>query len=155
SFGSIYPSLSAMTREGLVEKLEDSEKTGGREKINYAITTQGKAALRTWLEDSRAVNDMKYETLLKLFFGGVAEPQVSINNINAFESEVRESLNILKFYQSNLSKVLDNPDHIYYYLTVSFGVETYEGYLRWCAMAKEMLEKENKKQSCHREKGAL
>ena len=145
SFGSIYPSLSAMTREGLVEKVEDSEKTGGREKINYAITSQGKEALRSWLEDSRAVNDMKYETLLKLFFGGVAEPQISINNINAFENEVRESLHILKFYQGNLSKVLDNPDHMYYYLTASFGVETYEAYLRWCTKARKMLEKENKK----------
>lgn len=140
SFGSIYPALNAMEKEGLVQRTENHNTTSGREKIYYAITSDGKAALRAWLEDSKAVNDMKYETLLKLFFGGVAEPQVSINTINTFEKDVRESLNVLRFYRDNLSKVLDNKDHIYYYLTVAFGVETYEGYLRWCAQAKEMLE---------------
>lgn len=141
SFGSIYPSLSAMEKEGLVRKAESSQNSGGREKICYSITPDGKKALISWLEDTKAVNDLKYETLLKLFFGGVADAKTSINTINAFENEINASLEILKMYQANLSKFLDNKDHIYYYLTVSFGVETYEGYLKWCREAKKMLNK--------------
>lgn len=141
SFGSIYPSLSAMEKEGLVRKAENSENSGGREKICYSITSDGKKALISWLEGSKAVNDMKYETLLKLFFGGVTDPKTSINTINAFENEINASLEILRMYKDNLSKVMDNKDHIYYYLTVSFGVETYEGYLKWCKEAKELLDK--------------
>ncbi|MGN0608270.1 MAG: PadR family transcriptional regulator [Oscillospiraceae bacterium] len=140
SFGSIYPSLSAMEKEGLVRKAENSENSGGREKICYSITPDGKKALISWLKDSKAVNDLKYETLLKLFFGGVTDAKTSVNTINAFENEIRESLELLKMYKENLSKVMDNKDHIYYYLTVSFGVETYEGYLKWCKEAKKMLD---------------
>ena len=141
SFGSIYPSLNAMEKEGLIQKAENSENIGGREKIFYRITSDGKKALISWLEDSKAVNDLKYETLLKLFFGGVTDVKTSINTINKFENEISTSLEILRIYKTNLSINLDNTDHIYYYLTVSFGVEAYEGYLKWCKEAKEMLKK--------------
>lgn len=140
SFGSIYPSLSAMEKEGLVQKADTGE-SNRREKICYSITESGKKALISWLEDAKAVNDLKYETLLKLFFGGVTDAKTSINTINAFEKEIGASLEMLKIYRENLSKVLDNKDHIYYYLTVSFGVETYESYLKWCKEAKKMLGK--------------
>ena len=139
SFGSIYPALSAMERDGLVQRCKSKETKGGREKINYEITANGREHLLEWLKDSKAVNDLKYETLLKIFFGGVAEPEVSLKNIMEFEREISESIEILKVYKENLSKVLDQKDHIYYYLTVSFGVETYEGYLRWCQEAKNLL----------------
>ena len=33
----------------------------------------------------------------------------------------------------------DEENHIYYYLTASFGVDTYEAYLKWCAKAKKIL----------------
>ncbi len=92
-------------------------------------------------KNSKAVNDLKYETLLKLFFGGVTDVKTSINTINKFENEISTSLEILRIYKTNLSINLDNTDHIYYYLTVSFGVEAYEGYLKWCKEAKEMLKK--------------
>lgn len=140
SFGSIYPSLSAMEKEGLVQKADTGE-SSRREKICYSITESGKKALISWLEDAKAVNDLKYETLLKLFFGGVTDAKTSVNTINAFEKEIGASLEMLKIYRENLSKVLDNKDHIYYYLTVSFGVETYESYLKWCKEAKKMLGK--------------
>lgn len=139
SYGSIYPALSAMEKEGLVQKVRLSEEIKGREKIPYEITNDGKKTLISWLEDSKAVNDLKYETLLKIFFGGVTDPEISIKTIEEFEWEIKESLQLLRMYKENLAKVLDEKDHVYYYLTVSFGVETYEGYLRWCREAKELL----------------
>lgn len=141
SFGSIYPALAAMENEGKVVKLSDNKNTVGREKICYQITEKGKETLAEWISDTRAVNDLKYETLLKLFFGGIVQNCVSIANIIAFEKEIAEDLAILRVCKENLSKALDERDHIFYYLTVSFGVETYEGYLRWCKEAKELLEK--------------
>lgn len=146
SFGSIYPALSALQDEGMVKKTasKSGEKKASetkREKIYYAITKKGETALKTWLSDSKASNDLKYETLLKLFFGGVVDSLVSLNTIKEFEKEIAAELSVLKVYKDNLSKVLDEKDHLYYYLTVSFGVETYEGYLRWCKEAKKMLSK--------------
>ena len=76
---------------------------------------------------------------MKIFFGGSAEKEVSLRNIEMFESIVRDDLATLKFFQGNLEKVLDEEDHLYYYLTVLFGIEAYEAYLRWCEKAKTLL----------------
>lgn len=138
SFGSIFPALNEMLKAGLVEKTEKAP-LNGRERIQYRITTQGKGALKEWLADSKSSNDLKYETLVKIFFGGSAEKEVSIRNIEMFESTVRDDLATLKFFQGNLEKVLDEEDHLYFYLTVLFGIESYEAYLRWCEKAKTLL----------------
>lgn len=139
SFGSIYPSLNALAEAGLIVKTEKSDSSAGREKIYYAITDSGKTELLNWLKDSKAVNDLKYETLLKVFFGGAGGVQITLKTIENFERKIAEDLTVLKVYRDNLAGALSNPDHLYYYLTVSFGVETYEGYLRWCSEAKRLL----------------
>jgi len=137
SFGSIYPALSALEEQGLVTKTQGA--SGGREKILYHITEQGKKSVKDWLSETSASNDLKYETMLKLFFGGAADRKTAIRNIEVFEKQIREELSILYVYKSNLEKVLDQEDHLYFYLTVTFGVDTMEGYIKWCAKAKKML----------------
>lgn len=141
SFGSIYPALNEMLKAGQVEKTV-AEPSGGREKIQYRITTQGKEALASWLTDSRADNDLKYETLVKLFFGKSAGREASIRNIEFFESKVRNDLATLNLFRNTLEQALQEEDHLYFYLTVLFGIETYEAYLKWCKKAKTMLLKE-------------
>ena len=138
SFGNIYPALAGMEEQGLVRKIESGSK-GGREKIYYHITSSGLKSVETWLKDDHASNELRYETLLKLYFGGAADRKVAIANIEKFEAKINESLMVLKVYQNNLEKVLDNDDHLYYYLTVTFGVDTYETYLKWCDKAKKLL----------------
>lgn len=137
SFGNIYPALKDMESSGLITKSDTS--VGGREKLTYHITNEGKEALRSWLQEEQVSNELKYETLLKLFFGGACDKAVSVHNIEVFERDVEKALNMLQIYAGNLKKTMDNEDHIYYYLTVSFGIETYEAYLKWCARAKKML----------------
>lgn len=138
SFGSIYPALGEMEKSGQIKKLPDKS-SSGREKIKYRITKDGKSILKEWLKEEQASNDLKYETLLKLHFGGAAKPEVSIHNIELFEEQIRSDLNILKWYKSNLENVLDNNEHLHYYLTVTFGIDTYEAYLKWCAKSKKLL----------------
>ena len=137
SFGNIYPALRDMERDRLITKSDTS--VGGREKITYHITDAGKEALKKWLQEEQASNELKYETLLKLFFGGADSRSVSIRNIEAFEEQIEKDLKLLKSYCATLEKILDEEDHIYYYLTASFGVDTYEAYLKWCAKAKKIL----------------
>ena len=120
-------------------KRKKTDNTGGREKIVYQITKKGKDALKTWLNDEKAINDLKYETILKLYFGGIEDRSVTVRNIEIFERQVREDLEVLKFYKQNLEQVLEQEDHIHYYLTVTFGIETYDAYLRWCNKAKKIL----------------
>lgn len=137
-YGSIYPSLSAMEKDGLISR-HSPEGTGGREKIYYGITDSGRAALIEWLEDERASNDLKYETLLKLFFGGAVDTAYSLRAVLRFQEDVQRELAVLRVYCDRLSGALDNKDHLHYYLTARFGIETCEAYLRWCGEARELL----------------
>ena len=140
SFGNIYPSLRTMEKDGLVAKLDRIDSGSGREKINYSITAKGRECLALWLKESKAANDLKYETLLKVFFGGAADPEITIHTIREFQKQTNEALSILRLYRDNLHENPDNEDHLYFYLTVTFGVEAYEGYLRWCDKAINILE---------------
>ena len=137
SFGNIYPALKDMENGGLIVKNDTS--VGGRERLTYHITDEGKSALITWLREEQAGNELKYETLLKLFFGGADRRSVSVHNIEVFEEQIKSDLKLLKSYCASLEKILDDEDHIYYYLTASFGVDTYEAYLKWCTKAKRIL----------------
>ncbi len=139
SFGNIYPALTSMEKEGLVKK-KKSPAAGGRERIPYHITRQGIEALTAWLKEEQASNELRYETLLKLYFGGAADRSITIRNIQIFEEDVRHNLAVLNMYKENLEKAMDEEDHIFYYLTVTFGIDTYEAYLKWCARAKRMLD---------------
>ena len=137
SFGSIYPSLQAMEKDGLVRRFVE-ESTDNRERIRYSITENGRVALSEWLKDSKVTNDLKYETLLKLFFGGATDKEVSVKTIENFKEDVEKDLAVLKVYEANLKKVL-NEEHMYYYLTVCFGIKTYEAYLIWCEDSLKIL----------------
>ena len=137
SFGNIYQALRNMESNGLITKSDTS--VGGREKLTYHITDNGKTVLKNWLKEEQACNELKYETLLKLFFGGANDRSVSIHNIEVFEEQIEKDLKMLRSYCAVLEKALDEEDHIYYYLTASFGVDTYEAYLKWCAKAKKIL----------------
>src|ERR1700694_1092510 len=47
SYGSIYPILKKLTQSGFIQPQKGSP--GGRERVVYAITSQGEKALREWL----------------------------------------------------------------------------------------------------------
>jgi len=44
-------------------------------------------------------DELRYETLLKLFFGSEVGPEITINHINEFEDKIRRQLEVLKKYQ--------------------------------------------------------
>lgn len=138
SFGSIYPALKAMEEAGQIRKYK-ADDSGNREKIFYHITDKGTGVLQSWLNDEKVSNELRYETLLKLYFGGVEGRGTTLRNIDIFETKIKGDLELLRMYKENLEKVMDNNDHVYYLLTVMFGIETYEAYLKWCSKARKML----------------
>ena len=140
SFGNIYPALKDMQNRELIQSSDTS--VGGREKITYHITNKGKEALRQWLEEDQAINELRYETLLKLFFSGAGNRDNALHNIENFEDQIKSDLALLKLYCENLKNNLTSEDHLYYYLTVTFGIDNYEAYLKWCTKAKKMLKQE-------------
>ena len=57
----------------------------------------------------------------------------------------KDELLILNMFAENLGQYLEDDTHKHYYLTVKFGVKTYESYLEWCQEAKEQIKEWEKK----------
>ena len=68
SYGSIYPALNDLVHRGLATKREDTNSK--RNKLIYTITENGRDYLKKWLSLPVEKDELRYETLLKLFFGG-------------------------------------------------------------------------------------
>jgi DNA-binding PadR family transcriptional regulator len=146
SYGSIYPTLSALSASGMISASDVS--TNERAKIAYTVTDRGRAYLREWLEIPAGKDEMRYETLLKLFFGSEIGPESSIRQIEAFEEKTRAELERLRPTDEQLRSLSESTGstHLYHYVASRFGIEIYEGYLRWCAEAKELLKKGSEKE---------
>lgn len=137
SFGSIYPTLNQLEIEGKVTK--ENVSRNGREKISYSITELGREDLRAWLKKPSEKDELRYETLLKLFFGNETGLESIKEHIARFEEKCKSELLVLNVFANNLEQALDNETHKHYYLTVKFGIKTYEAYLSWCDEAKEQI----------------
>ena len=139
SFGSIYPTLEHLRNKGLATCIASPDSK--RKKQIYTITPAGETYLRTWLQDPQDRDELRYETLLKLFFGNTLGPEETAGHIRDFEARIREELLQLQGLEQVLQAgAYEDRSHIYYLLTVQFGIQTYEGYLRWCNMAIRTLE---------------
>ena len=143
SYGSIYPTLNQLEKEGKVTK-EDAS-SNGREKLSYSITDCGKDALIEWLVKPVEKDELRYETLLKLFFGNETGMEGAMEHIERFEEKCKSELVVLNLFAENLSHYLEDDTHKHYYLTVKFGIKTYESYLEWCREAKEQIKEWTKK----------
>ena len=137
SYGSIYPTLNQLEKEGKVTKKDAS--SNGREKISYSITEYGKDSLKEWLRKPVEKDELRYETLLKLFLGNETGMEGAKEHIERFEEKCKSELFILNMFAENLGKYLEDDTHKHYYLTVKFGIKTYESYLEWCQEAKEQI----------------
>lgn len=138
SYGSIYPALSDLVGRGLANKCNDAESK--RNKIIYSITEEGRNYLKEWLQIPAERDELRYETLLKLFFGNEGGKLQAISHINAFQEKIEGELPYLIGAADTLRNNIDVDDtHKYYLLTVEFGMKAYHAYLEWCEEAKKLL----------------
>jgi DNA-binding PadR family transcriptional regulator len=138
-YGQIYPTLKQMEENRWINKRGDNN--GKLEKIIYSITEEGRKQLINWLTSMKENEDPKFEILLKLFFGGALEKQKNMDTIQAFKEKYAGQLPVLKEFQSELEHIVqDSPDHLYYLITVLFGVKITNAYIEWADEALKLLE---------------
>ncbi|MDO5126160.1 MAG: PadR family transcriptional regulator [Eubacteriales bacterium] len=137
SYGSIYPTLNQLEKEGKVTKENASE--NGREKISYSITEIGREVLCDWLKKSAEKDELRYETLLKLFFANEVGFDEALAHVERFEEKCKSELFVLNMLANSLTQCLDEDTHKYYYLTAKFGIQTYTAYLEWCTEARKLI----------------
>lgn len=138
SFGSIYPTLKELVENGFAIKSDTAQ--NDRNKIRYSITEQGRQHLKDWLKTPVEKDELRYETLLKLFFADSADGKTAIRHIENFEAKIQAGLPYLESAVSNLESINDGDRaHLYYLLTARFGVKVYQAYLEWCDEAFAIL----------------
>ncbi len=138
SFGSIYPTLWELVENGFAV-ISDTKETE-RNKITYRITSKGRQYLKEWLELPAVKDELRYETLLKLFFANESGEETAVMHIENFQEKIINGLPFLKEAVKNLERSgNEDKTHLYYLLTAKFGVMVYETYLKWCDVAKDAL----------------
>lgn len=135
SYGSIYPTLQRLCECGRIRSAQMAE--GGREKILYSITEEGRGRLRQWLRKPVIKDELKYETLLKLFFGSEIGEEDTLKHIQDFEERMTQTLPRLKSSVEILKADDSEAAHEYYMLTALFGVKIYEASIEWCEYVKK------------------
>jgi len=141
SYGSIYPTLNGLVKDGFATKQETKE--NGRNKIVYTITKKGREHLSNWLALPVEKDEMRYETLLKLFFGSEIGYNGTLSHISNFKTKIEKELPFLQQSVNILEQIKDNEAaHKYYLLTAMFGVKVYQTYLEWCAEAEKLLQEQ-------------
>ena len=111
-----------------------------RNKLIYTITDDGRNYLKEWLTLPVEKDELRYETMLKLFFGNEQNIEQVLTHIKSFEEKIKKELPYLLGAKEVLKDCLnDDTAHKYYLLTVEFGLKTYHTYLEWCEEAKKFL----------------
>lgn len=138
-YGQIYPALKEMEREGLVTAQPGF--TGkGPERIAYRITAEGRARLASWVLKPGDREHLRFEMMLKLFFGSALEPDENARRALDFGARHRRELDEILQFKSSLENVLDGGDHLYYYLTVLFGEKIHRACIEWADEARDLIE---------------
>jgi len=140
SYGQIYPGLRRLTAAGLIEKGSKVSKTKKRRK-DYALTESGRTFLREWLRLPFHNDPPRNEFLLKLFFGGEAEPEVSIGHIREVQRRNRLMLDTLHGIETSAQgNAWPDPHRRYWMLTLNLGITLTKAALQWGESALAELE---------------
>jgi DNA-binding PadR family transcriptional regulator len=140
-YGQIYPSLKSLEKEGFVTRTAGGSGKGP-ERFVYSIAEPGRKKLLQWLKTANEKEYVRYEILLKLFFGSMLPARENIGKIEEFRNQSRQKLKLMELFSEDLQSVLEeSKDHSYYYLTVLFGKYVYKAYLDWADEAIGILGK--------------
>ncbi len=138
-FGQIYPALAMLEHEGLATKKVEMQENTPLRKV-YTITTEGREIFTHWLLQPIAKEQVKYEVLLKLFFGSQIPVTENIKRIEAFRARSVQNLQFMKQYAENLCQELHEEDHLYFLLAVLLGQHFYQAQLDWVDETIQLLE---------------
>lgn len=151
SFGSIYPTLAALEKSEMVKRQQNPDNKSQRETITYSITQKGLDYLDEWLDVPVDKDEMRCETLLKLFFCSPQDTRTALSHVARYEDSIRSELSEMNKAVNSL-KSYDDDNHIYIRLSAEYGVSLYQTLLAWCMHAKEEIAKlEQKKEGTQNE----
>lgn len=135
SFGSIYPILGKLLKNGYV--VCENEAQGKRLSKKYSITEYGKEEFIKWLENDDESNESSIELFVsKVFFFDKLPSDLAYKKIDEYEKKLLD-------YQQNLIKKKEKYDNMgnmedYYYRisTLYYGLCKIQSMIKWCETVK-------------------
>jgi len=138
SFGQIYPCLARLAEEGLVRVAR--EDADGRKRVVYAITPAGRRAFKDWLPRPAAVETMRYELLLKVYFTTRAEGAGLQPLLEDFKQRSVASLEELKQFHRDLSPLSRrHPNHASVLAVIRLGMTVFKEFASWAEETNRLL----------------
>lgn len=139
SYGNLYPRLAELQADGLVTARKE-HRDRAPDAIVYRITPLGRREWAAWLREPAAVERVRSELLLKLFFGAQAPVQSAIDQVLAYRAQqeiVRDTYVVLEArVREELQETADAPFRL---MTLRRGQLLTEARLCWCEEALETL----------------
>lgn len=132
SFGSIYPILGSLVKEGLIVQHEDASKSG-RQKNTYELTAEGRRELEQWISKPVEMEQFRNELLLKLFFGKMVPLSTTRKHVEEFQGVLNKKAKIYLSIKDKLqSEQKNDPGLPYWLMALDFGIRQVHAALEWC-----------------------
>ena len=132
----IYAVLPRLVGAALVTR-RDVAQTQRPDKHVYRITAAGKRALRAWLEEPVDAEPDRDVFLLKLFFGGVSDPENMLRHVRRRREEA-EQLRVE--LEAIGERVADADGDFYPALTRRYGIAWADAVAGWARATERELE---------------
>ena len=140
SYGQIYPELRRLEEQGLITGR--SEPTGGRARMVYDLTDEGRLALRGWLDSNMArMFDVRDEGMLRLFFSDFVSPGRRIEVVREVRGWHERTLDQLRTLHTDGGPKHDGPR-----LTLELGIGLHQWIVDWCEATEGRLAQELEKE---------
>jgi DNA-binding PadR family transcriptional regulator len=138
SFGQIYPALSALQAEGLVERREASRSGSS----TFAITPAGLLRLRELLDEPPRTATPRNGLLLRLFFGRQLGPDAARRLVLDARGRAEAELTELAGIRAEVEKEIAGgaADAPYILLTVLAGEHSARASIAWANEALDVLD---------------
>src|SRR6059058_3253696 len=125
SYGQIYPELSRLEREGLVESEDASN--GARRRRVYSLTDAGREALADWLLGRTVTIELRDESLLRLFFADALPREQALMLLEGRRRGHEAYLEVLRAIDA-----IPGTDPDFVDLVLHWGIDFNQWGAEWC-----------------------
>lgn len=147
SYGTIYPTLNKMERDGLVsrKRLSQAKRPG---KSVYSITDKGRRLLETWQSGEVELPQVNDEILLRLFVGQEVPTEKHIDTLKGYHKKLQARHRYFKEMEAESTDAMRGSHHeLLKYTTLRCGILTAEARMKWCQETIKSLQDEKQLQN--------
>jgi PadR family transcriptional regulator AphA len=145
SHSSIYPTLAALERDGLIVHQTEPSRLGPVRKV-YSLTAAGTSALLEWIDAPTSPIEVRDEQLVKALCYGLLPPGHAVSQLQAARSRYAQILSHYEEIASGLESMEPGDDRLSAearlgaLITLKCGIRVAAAYAAWCDEAAAMVE---------------